>query len=193
MHKRSNPQDSDPKALLSLNAAGLFELSICGVGELHEFSSLGVTHVVSIWEGAFAGNPEPRKRIKELFPKARPHFVVFDDVFCQVSKEYPPDRASIGNVLWFTSNLKPEDYLLIHCAAGISRSTAIAFAALCHHAGPGNETACFQAVREIRPCAYPNSLIVRIADDILGRKGAMIEANEEGCRPAAEDATETPG
>jgi predicted protein tyrosine phosphatase len=166
---------------MNVKAATLFgiEISICGVEELPLFAPHGVTHIVSIWEGALADDPGPRLRLKALFPRARPHFVFFDDVFTPYSGPYPPDRASVGNVLWFTGALKRGDYLLVHCAAGVSRSTALAFAALCHHAGAGTEVTCYEAVKGIRPEASPNPLVVEIADDLLERGGAMVAAIQE--------------
>ena len=150
------------------------EVSVCGYAELPDFATAGVTHVVSVWDGYHAQDPQPRLFLETVFPSARVHFGFFNDNF--TPGDYSPHLSAIREILEFTSKQKRGDYLLVHCAAGISRSTAITFAALCQHAGLGLETDCFRALKRIRPCAAPNPLIVEFADSLLGRNGTMIHA-----------------
>ena len=161
---------------MSIKAARIngLEVSVCGVGELPDFADQGVTHVVSLWDGYEAENPEPCLRVSAIFPRAKLRFGFFNDVFTVFSGDYPPQRAAIQGILKFTAGLGKGDYLLVHCAVGISRSTAIVFATLCHHAGLGHEAECFRALKRIRPSASPNPLIVEFADELLGRGGALI-------------------
>ena len=154
------------------------EVSVCGVGELPDFSGQGVTHVVSLWDGYEAESPEPRFRIDAIFPEAKTHFGFFNDVFNESDSSFAPHRDAIRDILDFTSGLSSGDYLLLHCAVGVSRSTAFAYAALCQHAGPGYEEDCFRALKWIRPSASPNPLVVQWADDLLGRGGAMVEGTK---------------
>ena len=64
------------------------------------------------------------------------------------------------------------------CAAGISRSAAIAYAIRCQATPLGEENACLEYLKSIRVQAAPNRLIVALADGLLKRNGAMIRANE---------------
>lgn len=64
--------------------------------------------------------------------------------------------------------------LLIHCHAGISRSTAIALAILSQRLGPGKESEAMDELLRIRPEAVPNLHIIRLADEILGRTGRLL-------------------
>jgi predicted protein tyrosine phosphatase len=66
--------------------------------------------------------------------------------------------------------------MLVHCWAGISRSMAAAYTILCDRAGPGSEFEIARKLRSRAAHAYPNALIVELADRALGREGRMIEA-----------------
>ena len=66
--------------------------------------------------------------------------------------------------------------LLVHCYAGASRSTAAAFALACQALGKGEEAAALDYVIRLRPQAFPNALIVKWADELLGLNGEMVKA-----------------
>ncbi|MGJ3264388.1 MAG: tyrosine phosphatase family protein [Salinarimonas sp.] len=66
--------------------------------------------------------------------------------------------------------------MVIHCWAGISRSTASAFTAACALAPERDEAAIARALRAASPMATPNRRIVAVADDLLGRRGRMVDA-----------------
>jgi predicted protein tyrosine phosphatase len=89
----------------------------------------------------------------------------------------PPDRDLMQAVLEFGRHAKPQRALLIHCWAGISRSSAAAFAIACDR-NPGFERAIATELRRRAPSATPNRLMVRLADDLLQRNGRMVEAIE---------------
>lgn len=88
-----------------------------------------------------------------------------------------PTKEMVGRVLDFTKNIKPTDKVLIHCHAGISRSTATAIAAAVQH-GLSPERA-IKWVEEIRPQMFPNALIIKYADEILEQNGALWDAYEK--------------
>lgn len=66
--------------------------------------------------------------------------------------------------------------LLIHCYAGVSRSTAAAFIAACMLRPDRSEAEWAGAIRAASPTATPNLHLVRLADDMLGRGGRMADA-----------------
>jgi predicted protein tyrosine phosphatase len=86
-----------------------------------------------------------------------------------------PDRDMMQAVLDFGRHTEPERPLLIHCWAGISRSSAAAFAIACDR-NPGFERDIAFELRRRAPFVTPNRLMVRLADEILARDGRMIEA-----------------
>ncbi len=69
--------------------------------------------------------------------------------------------------------------MLVHCSSGVSRSTACAFIGLCQAYGPGREREALEVVLAVRPRALPNRLIVELADEHLGRGGAMVSVVDE--------------
>jgi predicted protein tyrosine phosphatase len=66
--------------------------------------------------------------------------------------------------------------ILIHCYAGISRSTATAFITACAHNPNVDEFEIARALRKASPSAFPNRRFVALADTALGRQGRMSEA-----------------
>ncbi len=70
--------------------------------------------------------------------------------------------------------------LLIHCHAGVSRSTALAYAILVDRQGAvDDERRLLERILEVRPQACPNRLMIRHADALLDRGGRMIRAVDE--------------
>jgi len=86
-----------------------------------------------------------------------------------------PDRDLMQAVLDFGRNAGHQRALLIHCWAGISRSSAAAYAIACDH-NPRFERDIALELRRRSPSATPNRLMVRLADDLLARDGRMVEA-----------------
>ncbi len=68
--------------------------------------------------------------------------------------------------------------LVVHCFAGISRSTASAYTAVCALSPQRGEHSIAQALRRASPTATPNIRIVSLADSLFGRDGRMIAAIE---------------
>jgi predicted protein tyrosine phosphatase len=66
--------------------------------------------------------------------------------------------------------------MVVHCWAGISRSTATAFALACERSPEVSELEIARVMRRAAPHAYPNRRIVALADDLLGRRGRMVDA-----------------
>jgi predicted protein tyrosine phosphatase len=66
--------------------------------------------------------------------------------------------------------------MVIHCYAGISRSSAAAYVAVCALAPERKEHAIAQALRLASATACPNTRIVTLADELLARDGRMVAA-----------------
>ena len=65
--------------------------------------------------------------------------------------------------------------MIVHCYAGVSRSTAAALTILCQY-NPGREMEATQALRRAAPHAKPNRRIIAIADQLLRSENRLVEA-----------------
>jgi predicted protein tyrosine phosphatase len=89
-----------------------------------------------------------------------------------------PNADHIGELIDFALAWDRRGCMVIHCWAGISRSTAAAFITLCTLNPAVPEHVIAHRLRQASPSATPNPLMVRLADDALGRKGRMVDAIE---------------
>lgn len=87
-----------------------------------------------------------------------------------------PDREMIARLLTFAEIFTSEATLMLHCWMGISRSPAAAFILACARAPTSREADIAERLRRAAPSATPNRLMVRLADEQLGRSGRMILA-----------------
>ncbi|WP_066773445.1 tyrosine phosphatase family protein [Candidatus Viadribacter manganicus] len=84
----------------------------------------------------------------------------------------------MGRILEFVRGWDRNAPILIHCWAGISRSTATAYITACVHNPHADEHAIARALREASPTATPNRRFIALADAALQRNGRMNAAIE---------------
>ncbi|PIB92114.1 tyrosine phosphatase family protein [Caulobacter sp. FWC2] len=96
----------------------------------------------------------------------------FNDIAEQREGLIAPSAAMVETIL----TLRETPTLLIHCFAGVSRSTAAAYVLACAKRPAGEEQALATQLRSLSPEATPNVLMVALADVILDRGGAMTRA-----------------
>ncbi len=149
-------------------------ITIAGIDELEGLEGAGFTRIISICEAELKAERGCELLLRRLFPGAAFHFAYFDDV--EFAREGGPDRNNIYRILLFSQAFTPGDKILVHCRAGISRSTAIACAILCQHSPVGEEQQVVSQVRAIRSVMKPNFFIVKLADEILQRQGRLVAA-----------------
>jgi predicted protein tyrosine phosphatase len=108
------------------------------------------------------------------------HLVIsMDDIIEEAEGFTAPALDHVERVLCFGRNWDRAAPMVIHCYAGISRSTASAFAIACALNPGRSETQIAKQIRSASPCAHPNRLIVGHADRLLGRDGRMLRALDE--------------
>jgi predicted protein tyrosine phosphatase len=87
-----------------------------------------------------------------------------------------PDARHIARLIEFARRWGGEGPMVVHCWAGISRSTAAAFTALCVVNPTVSEQVIAARLRQASPTAFPNRLMIRLADAALEREGRMVRA-----------------
>lgn len=138
------------------------------------------SHVVSLLDpDSIAALPTPPGIAPERHLK-----VALNDIALPSDGHVHPDESHVAEVIAFLRGWEPAAPLVIHCWAGISRSTATAFTAMCMYDEDACEFALARLLRQRGAHAHPNRLIVRHADRLLGRGGRMIEAVEAMGPPA---------
>jgi predicted protein tyrosine phosphatase len=89
--------------------------------------------------------------------------------------EIGPQRWHVEQVIDFGRQVAHEGgRLLVHCEAGISRSSAAALTLFATWLGTGKEQEAVDKTYAVQPHAWPNSQLVEHADELLGRDGALI-------------------
>jgi predicted protein tyrosine phosphatase len=101
-----------------------------------------------------------------------------DDIAQPMEGMVAPDAGHVAQLLEFAAAWDRQGHMVIHCWAGISRSTAAAFITLCALNPEAPEARIARLLREASPTAYPNRLMIRLGDAALGRTGRMLEAVE---------------
>ena len=93
-----------------------------------------------------------------------------------------PNEGMIAGIIMDAKEIKElldkgeQVNLLCGCAAGISRSTAACYIILCYLLGEWNEREAFNLLVNKRMIAYPNPLMVKLADDMLKRGFKMVSS-----------------
>jgi len=150
-----------------------FQVTICGIDELGFHSDGGVTHVLSILD---PGWPEP-----DAFGAFDPHRRLelrFHDVIEARPGWIAPERQDVEHLLAFGRDLTQArgTHLLVHCHAGVSRSTAAATLILAQTRPDRPAEEALLAVVRQRPRAWPNLRVLELGDALLGRGGEIVEA-----------------
>ena len=152
-----------------------FGITICGLDELAGHCSINASHVLSILD--------PDQPTPEAFGSYGEHErleVRFHDIIDPAPGLVLPQPEHVAAILAFGRDMLAEPasarHLLVHCHAGISRSTA-SMAMLLPQALPDQPAAtALEMVLRIRAQAWPNTRMIGFADAMLGRNGELIEA-----------------
>ena len=105
------------------------------------------------------------------------HLVLgMDDIAEPMDGYLPPAEEHVVNLISFVRQWDRRAPLVIHCYAGISRSTAGAFISACALNPGRDEMTIARAIRTSSATAMPNTMLVSHADRILGRQGRMVAA-----------------
>jgi predicted protein tyrosine phosphatase len=105
-------------------------------------------------------------------------FVGISDITAEMEGQVLAGEEHVVSLLDFVRLWNREEPLLIHCFAGVSRSTAAAYVTACALSPHRCEAEIARQLRVASPTATPNARIVALGDKILAREGRMIAAIE---------------
>ena len=144
--------------------------SLARVAETAAFS--GAAHLVTLLN---AGTPVERP----ASIVAANHLILsMNDILEEQAEMVAPSHTHVETLLGFVRKWDRRKPILIHCFAGISRSTASAYITAAALAPERDEAELAQTLRRLSPSATPNIRLVSHADRILGRNGRMVAAVE---------------
>jgi len=149
-------------------------IHVCSLAALPDtVKATGASHVLTVM-----ANVKQVQRPESVL-EANHLRVQMDDITEQMDGFVAPSDSHIEQVLNFVRGWDRNAPLVVHCYAGISRSTASAFAAACMLNPHRDEVAIARQIRAASPIASPNRLIVGLADKALGRDGRMLRALDQ--------------
>jgi predicted protein tyrosine phosphatase len=150
------------------------KITICGISELGQHCEAGVTHVLSILDPHW---PDPEAFAD--FPSHRREALRFNDIIMPAPEAVVPTEDHVAQLLAFGRDVEVAGefaHLLIHCHAGVSRSTAAAALLLAQEDPARPVEAIFAEIGRLRPRAWPNLLLLELGERALGRAGQIVPA-----------------
>ncbi len=152
-----------------------FGMTVCGIEELPNHCEAGVTHVLSILD--------PSYPVPDAFGSFGEHARLelrFFDVLEPGAGGQPPRPEHVQQILALGRDLMAEPlraaHLLVHCHAGVSRSTASMLMVLAQARPDLSAFELADLMLHIREKAWPNLRMVEFADNQLSRSGDLVAA-----------------
>jgi predicted protein tyrosine phosphatase len=148
-------------------------IHVCSLSKLEEtVARSGAERVLSLLAaGTEVMRPASIARENHL------HLVMHDIAVAQDGMTVPGEDH-VRNLLDFARKWDRAKPMVVHCYAGISRSTASAYIIAAALAPKRDEAELAQTLRKLSPSATPNPRLIAVADTLLSRQGRMIEAIE---------------
>jgi predicted protein tyrosine phosphatase len=147
-------------------------LLVCPLSQVEAARALHrPSHLISLLSPASAPEAWPRTNPGDAHLR-----LAFHDIAEPRDGLIAPNAAMVAELLAFAADWDGTRPLLVHCWAGVSRSTAAAFIIACQRDPRRAEQDIALALRRAAPYATPNPLLVRLADAALGRQGRMTAA-----------------
>ncbi|HMN51867.1 MAG: tyrosine protein phosphatase [Xanthobacteraceae bacterium] len=146
-------------------------IHVCSLSRLHNVvDDTGAEHVVTLIRDT-SRVTRPRSIREEN------HLILsIDDIEDELEGMIAPAETHVAELLTFVERWERRKPMVVHCFAGISRSTAAAFITACAIQPEKNEAEIARAIRSASITAQPNPRIVGFGDKLLGRGGRMVEA-----------------
>ncbi|HET9717281.1 MAG TPA: protein-tyrosine phosphatase family protein [Pseudolabrys sp.] len=148
-------------------------IHVCSLARLHAtVDETGARHIVTLLRLV-----DRVQRPVHIAPEN--HLVLaVDDITTPMDGYTIPAHEHVQQLIEFVRAWDRTAPMVVHCFAGISRSTAGAYVAACALNPQRDEMQIAWDIRRASRTAQPNARIVSIADRLLNRGGRMIKAIE---------------
>ena len=148
-------------------------IHVCSLARLHAtVDETGARHIVTLLRLAYRV-----ERPAQIAPEN--HLVLaVDDIAAPIEGYTAPGEEHVQRLIDFVGQWDRAAPMVVHCYAGISRSTAGAYVAACALNPARDEMEIAWEIRRASRTAQPNARIVSIADRLLRRDGRMVHAIE---------------
>ena len=146
-------------------------IHVCSLARLYDtIETTGARHIVTLLRIA-----ERVQRPSHIAPEN--HLVIgVDDISMPIEGYTLPGEDHVGRLIKFVGGWDRKAPMVMHCFAGISRSSAAAYVAACTINPQRDEMQIAWDLRRASRTAQPNTRIVSVADRLLKRDGRMIRA-----------------
>lgn len=124
------------------------------------------SHILSLSSSDLPLTPSPVTRLS----------LTFNDIVEPRAGLIMPDESHVRQIIAFAEDWDCSKPMLIHCYAGVSRSTASAYIIALALNPALDEGVLAQKLRQLSPSATPNTRLIALADQILARNGRMVDA-----------------
>ena len=148
-------------------------IHVCSLARLHAtVDETGARHVVTILKHS-------DRVVLPSHIAPQNHLVIsVDDIAVPIEGYTAPGEEHVARLIEFVGAWDRAAPMVVHCWAGISRSTAGAYVTACALNPGRDEMEIAWDIRRASRTAQPNPRIVSIADRLLKRDGRMVRAIE---------------
>lgn len=148
-------------------------IHVCSLARLHNtVNETGARHIVTLLRLV-----DRVERPAHIAPEN--HLVLaVDDIITPADGYTVPGEDHVQRLIDFVGKWDRSAPMVVHCFAGISRSTAAAYVAACALGPQRDELDIAWQIRRASHTAQPNACIVAVADRLLKRNGRMVQAIE---------------
>ena len=148
-------------------------IHVCSLARLHAtVDETGARHIVTLLRLT-----DRVERPRHVAPEN--HLVLaVDDISSPIDGYTLPAEDHVQRLIDFVGRWDRAAPMVVHCFAGISRSTAGAYVAACALNPRRDEMRIAWDIRRASRTAQPNARIVAVADRLLKRNGRMVRAIE---------------
>jgi predicted protein tyrosine phosphatase len=152
-------------------------IRVCSISRLQDVvNKCGARHVVSLVRDDELITRERALLEKRGFDVSNHLWLQMDDIADAIDGLIAPGEEHVERLVDFATRWDRAAPMVVHCYAGISRSTAAAFIAACALSPKQDEAEIAARLRDASPTATPNTRLVELGDAFLGRKGRMVRA-----------------